>query len=76
MSVTKTVSIPRRRGRPRVGDYRIECIIPKDALAVLVQHETETGIYRTRLAANAICQWASATSGKSIAPYHSEHLIQ
>jgi len=69
MSVTKTVSIQRRRGRPQVGDYRIECIIPKDALAVLLQHETETGIYRTRLIANAICQWASATSGRPIALY-------
>jgi hypothetical protein len=39
-------------------------------LQVLVQREAETNVYRTRIAANVLCQWASRESGKSIAPYH------
>jgi len=45
-------------------------------MEALIQHENETGIYRTRVAALALCQWASAISGKKITPYHSNHLIQ
>jgi hypothetical protein len=76
MSVTKTVSIPRGRGRPKLGDVRLECTVPQRVMEALIQHENETGIYRTRVAALALCQWASAISGKKITPYHSEHLIQ
>jgi hypothetical protein len=51
-------------------------MLPNEVLQVLVQRENETGIYRTRVAALALCQWASAISGKKITPYHGEHLIQ
>jgi hypothetical protein len=52
----KVSQLPQRgRGRPRLGDYRIECVVPKAALDELKRRETATGIYRTRIAANILC---------------------
>jgi hypothetical protein len=59
-----------KRGRPRVGDVRIECIVPKEVMTLLIERETSTNIYRTRIAAHILCNWASAECGTNIAPYH------
>jgi hypothetical protein len=47
---------PRRIGRPRCGDYRLETMLPKAALDELLRREAETGIYRTRVAAEILCR--------------------
>ena len=49
------------RGR---GSVRIECTVPRAVVQALIQREAESGIYRTRVAAHVLCQWASAESGK------------
>ena len=47
------------RGRPRVGSYRLQCILPAQVLAELMNVENNTEIYRTRIAANVLCEWAN-----------------
>lgn len=46
------------RGRPKVGDYRLETMVPKEVFALLMQREAETGQYRTAVARNVLCEWA------------------
>jgi hypothetical protein len=54
----------RPRGRPRVGDVRIETVIPQAVMDALVKRERVSGVYRTRVAANVLCEWqASLTHG-------------
>jgi hypothetical protein len=46
------------RGRPRVGDVRIETVIPQRVMDELLKHERAGRGYRTRVAANVLCEWA------------------
>ena len=41
----------RGRGRPKLGTYRLETIVPQSVLDELKRREAATGIYRTRVAA-------------------------
>ena len=52
----------RGRGRPRLANpnRRLECMVPQEVFEQLVREETKTGIYRTRLAAHVLCEWAAA----------------
>jgi hypothetical protein len=49
---------PRNRGRPRLGDVRVEVVVPQAVFNRLLREESTTGIYRTRLAAQVLCRWA------------------
>jgi hypothetical protein len=49
-----------RRGRPRLGDFRLECILPNSVKRRLIQEERRTHVYRTRVAANVLCEWAKS----------------
>jgi len=49
----------RGRGRPRLGNKRVECMVPKPVLDQLMKEEAKTGIYHTRIAANVLCNWAA-----------------
>jgi hypothetical protein len=55
------------RGRPRLGDCRIETVIPQAVMDALKASERETGMYHTRVAANVLCEWqkANASGGSS-----------
>lgn len=46
-------------GRPRVGIYRLQCILPAQVLNELMTIENETDVYRTRVAAQVLCDWAN-----------------
>ena len=47
---------PRRPGRPKVGSYRLETMLPKECLDELIRRE-EAGLgYRTRVAADVLCR--------------------
>jgi hypothetical protein len=65
----KVASARRGPGRPKVGDIRIQFVVPKAVLDVLMARERATSIDRTRIAANVLCSWASRVSGKRISPY-------
>lgn len=56
------------RGRPRLGDCRIETVIPQAVMDALKANERETGVYHTRVAANVLCNWqkANASDGSSL----------
>jgi hypothetical protein len=49
----------RARGRPRLGEFRLETILTQKVFEKLVQVEAETGVYRTRIAANVLSNWAA-----------------
>jgi hypothetical protein len=51
------------RGRPRllVPNVRVECMVPKAVYDQLVKAEAATNVYRTRVAAAVLCEWANAT---------------
>jgi hypothetical protein len=51
--------IVRGRGRPKLGDFRLETMLPHTVFKKLLRVENETGVYRTRIAANVLCNWAS-----------------
>jgi hypothetical protein len=59
----------RGRGRPKVGDCRIETVVPQRVMELLIQREQEGAGYRTRIAANILCEWASKQTGKKIRPF-------
>jgi len=40
-------------------------------MEVIIAREQCTNVYRTRIAANVLCEWASRTTGKNIRPYDS-----
>jgi hypothetical protein len=58
-------------GRPRVGDVRIELVVPKAVMDLILERERVTNVYRTRIAANVLCQWASRETGKVVRAYNS-----
>lgn len=43
------------RGRPRLGDVRIECVVPRAVMDELIRREKQGHGYRTRVAANILC---------------------
>jgi len=45
-------------GRPRLGCYNLQTILPRDVFDELMRVENETDVYRTRVAANVLCEWA------------------
>jgi hypothetical protein len=49
------------RGRPRLGVYRLETTIPRAVLDKLIRLEQAGAGYRTRIAANVLCNWAKAS---------------
>jgi len=52
-----SVVTPQRRvGRPRVGDCRLETIIPQAAMNELKRRELAGGGYYTRIAAQVLCR--------------------
>jgi hypothetical protein len=53
----------RPRGRPRLNNVRIECMVPRAVLDELVRREKAGQGYRTRIAANVLCTWLKATQG-------------
>lgn len=65
----KLIALRRPVGRPRVGDCRIEFTIPRAVMQALIDREEKTKVYRTRLAANVLCDWASRTTGRAIQAY-------
>lgn len=44
----------RRRGRPRLGDKRLQIVVPQAAYDALVKIEEETEVYRTQTAARIV----------------------
>ena len=54
MSVKQAVQ-RRMRGRPRLGDVRIETMVPRAVMDELVRREKAGQGYRTRIAANILC---------------------
>jgi hypothetical protein len=50
--------VGRKCGRPQQGNYRLETMLPQQVLNELVREENSSGIYRTRVAANVLCEWA------------------
>jgi len=59
------------KGRPRVGDARIEITVPRAVFDLLLERERVTDVYRTRIAADVLCQWASRETGKIVRAYNS-----
>jgi hypothetical protein len=60
------VEIVRGRGRPRVDSRRVECMVPPEVYEQLIREEQASGTYRTRVAANVLCEWASGRSAPSV----------
>ena len=58
-----------KRGRPRLGGYRLECVITNETLTELVALEQRAGVYRTRLAAFLLAERLGVDS-PSDAPRH------
>jgi hypothetical protein len=52
----------RPAGSPNRDDksaaFRLNCILPQNVLNELMRAERETDLYRTRIAANVLCEWA------------------
>jgi hypothetical protein len=63
----------RRPGRPSLGDTtaRIEITVPRAVVDLLIERERVTNVYRTRIACNVLCKWASRESGKIVRAYNS-----
>lgn len=55
---------------PRLGSVRIEVTVPKAVLDVLMARERVTNVYRTRIASNVLCRWASRETGKTVRAYN------
>jgi hypothetical protein len=55
--------VVRGRGRPRLDqpNRRVECMVPPQVYDQLVKAEAATGIYRTRMAAAVLSEWAAST---------------
>jgi len=56
----------RKCGRPRLGSFRLECIVPREVLEQLLRVEAETDVYRTRVAANVLCNWAKSAKNRPV----------
>ena len=50
---------------------RIEVTVPKAVVDALIARERVTNVYRTRIASNVLCQWASRETGKMVRSYNS-----
>jgi hypothetical protein len=50
---------------------RIEITVPKAVVDLLLEREAATNVYRTRIAAEVLCQWASRETGKVVRTYNS-----
>jgi hypothetical protein len=50
-----TTQIKQGRGRPKLGDCRLEMIVPKAVMTELLRRESKGQGYRTRIAANILC---------------------
>jgi hypothetical protein len=48
-----------RMGRPRLDNVRVECMVPRAVYDRLVAEEQAGRGYRTRVAANVLCDWAN-----------------
>jgi hypothetical protein len=59
MAAKATIVVIRRRGRPRLDTVRIECHVPRQVLNKLLEVESQTGKYRTRVAAGVLTEWAA-----------------
>ena len=55
-----------KAGRPKLGSFRLECMVPGQVLAELMRQEAETGLYRTRVAANVLCNWARDSAKRPV----------
>lgn len=60
----------RPRGRPRVGDYRLETTVPREVMEALKREGAECGQYHTRVAALVLCEWAKASTTGSAYSSH------
>jgi hypothetical protein len=49
----------RARGRPRLNNVRVECMVPQAVYDRLIAEEQAGRGYRTRVAANVLCDWAN-----------------
>ena len=49
----------RARGRPRLDNVRVECMVPRSVYDRLVAEERAGNGYRTRVAASVLCDWAN-----------------
>lgn len=58
-------------GRPRLGDFRLETMLPLAVLDELVRVENESGVYRTRVAANILCEWAKNNATARVVHFNS-----
>jgi len=56
--------------QPPKRSVRIEITVPKAVLDVLMARERETNVYRTRIASNVLCNWASSETGKVVRAYN------
>ena len=45
---------PRKSGRPSVGSFRLETMLPVECLRELMRREAASGEYRTRIAARIL----------------------
>jgi hypothetical protein len=70
LTLVHTNANQRRRGRPKLGDVRIEVVVPKAVMTLMLQREAQTNVYRTRIAANVLCNWASKETGQHITAYN------
>jgi hypothetical protein len=68
--------ISRGRGRPRLNNVRIECMVPREVYDQLVKVESSTEVYRTRVAAAVLCEWANATRAGGYSPQTVNHWAQ
>jgi hypothetical protein len=70
--MARMIQPPKRGpGRPRVGDnMRIEITVPRAVVDLLMERERATSVYRTRIASNVLCQWASRETGKIVRSYN------
>ena len=62
----------RQRGRPKLGDCRIEFMVPQAVMDELLRREREGQGYRTRIAANVL---SATLIGQVTAPDGSLHRI-
>jgi hypothetical protein len=69
-SQIRVVAVIRRRGRPKLNNpnRRIECMVPPEVFDKLLQVESQTGTYRTRVASHVLCEWAKAPDCKTSLP--------
>jgi hypothetical protein len=55
----------------RPPSVRMEITVPKAVMDVLMAREQQTNVYRTRIASEVLCRWASRETGKTVRAYNS-----